>query len=122
MASLLPSTAQRSLETAVSARSTSTAVQVSPGHSAATAEIDHPADLEDDDARALGADRGAQAPRSVSSERGDADDPPVDATCGGHGPHALIGESAALHAVRTVLHKFAPVELPVLVTGETGTG
>ena len=52
----------------------------------------------------------------------DADDPPVDATCGGHGPHALIGESAALHAVRTVLHKFAPVELPVLVTGETGTG
>ena len=42
----------------------------------------------------------------------DADDPPVDATCGGHGPHALIGESAALHAVRTVLHKFAPVELP----------
>lgn len=52
----------------------------------------------------------------------DADDPPVDATCSGYGPHALIGESAALHAVRTVLHKFAPVELPVLVTGETGTG
>ena len=52
----------------------------------------------------------------------DADDPPVDATCSGQGPHALIGESAALHAVRTVLHKFAPVELPVLVTGETGTG
>ncbi|HIE5096167.1 TPA: sigma-54 interaction domain-containing protein [Stenotrophomonas maltophilia] len=52
----------------------------------------------------------------------DADDPPADEACAGQGPRALIGESPALHAVRTVLHKFAPVELPVLVTGETGTG
>ncbi|KAG1599280.1 hypothetical protein G6F46_014106 [Rhizopus delemar] len=52
----------------------------------------------------------------------EADDPPTDEACAGQGPRALIGESPALHAVRTVLHKFAPVELPVLVTGETGTG
>ena len=52
----------------------------------------------------------------------DADDASPDGTCSGTGPRALIGESPALHAVRTVLYKFAPVELPVLVTGETGTG
>lgn len=52
----------------------------------------------------------------------DADDPGAGDACGGQGPRALIGESPALHAVRTVLHKFAPVDLPVLVTGETGTG
>ena len=52
----------------------------------------------------------------------DADDPSADEVCNGQGPRTLIGESPALHAVRTVLHKFAPVELPVLVTGETGTG
>ncbi|KAG0780606.1 hypothetical protein G6F22_009988 [Rhizopus arrhizus] len=44
----------------------------------------------------------------------EADDPPTDEACAGQGPRALIGESPALHAVRTVLHKFAPVELPVL--------
>nr|WP_312253616.1 sigma-54 dependent transcriptional regulator [Stenotrophomonas pavanii] len=52
----------------------------------------------------------------------DADDPSADEVCNGQGLRTLIGESPALHAVRTVLHKFAPVELPVLVTGETGTG
>lgn len=52
----------------------------------------------------------------------DADDPSASEVCAGRGPRTLIGESPALHAVRTVLHKFAPVELPVLVTGETGTG
>ncbi|MBA0398548.1 MULTISPECIES: sigma-54 interaction domain-containing protein [Stenotrophomonas maltophilia group] len=52
----------------------------------------------------------------------DADDPSASEVCGGQGPRTLIGESPALHAVRIVLHKFAPVELPVLVTGETGTG
>jgi two-component system response regulator HydG len=35
---------------------------------------------------------------------------------------SLVGTSAAMLAVRANLHKFAPVELPVLVTGETGTG
>ncbi len=40
----------------------------------------------------------------------------------GGGLPALIGDSPALLAVRAALHKFAPVELPVLVTGETGTG
>ncbi|MEI2262674.1 sigma 54-interacting transcriptional regulator [Stenotrophomonas indicatrix] len=35
---------------------------------------------------------------------------------------ALIGDSTALLSVRASLHKFAPVDLPVLVTGETGTG
>ena len=34
----------------------------------------------------------------------------------------LIGDSPALLATRASLFKFAPVDLPVLVTGETGTG
>ena len=34
----------------------------------------------------------------------------------------LIGDSPALLTTRAALFKFAPVELPVLVTGETGTG
>ena len=34
----------------------------------------------------------------------------------------LVGRSDALMQVRANLGKFAPVELPVLVTGETGTG
>ncbi|KQO02764.1 MULTISPECIES: sigma-54 interaction domain-containing protein [Stenotrophomonas] len=34
----------------------------------------------------------------------------------------LIGESGAMLAMRATLRKFAPVDLPVLVTGETGTG
>lgn len=34
----------------------------------------------------------------------------------------LIGDSPALLATRAALFKFAPVELPVLITGETGTG
>jgi DNA-binding NtrC family response regulator len=34
----------------------------------------------------------------------------------------LIGDSPALLQVRASLNKFAPVDLPVLVTGETGTG
>lgn len=38
------------------------------------------------------------------------------------GAQALIGESQALQVTRAALRKFAPVELPVLVTGETGTG
>ncbi|MBK0013978.1 sigma 54-interacting transcriptional regulator [Stenotrophomonas sp. S41] len=50
------------------------------------------------------------------------DDPPAAAIRDGGGLPALIGDSPALLAVRASLHKFAPVELPVLVTGETGTG
>ena len=38
------------------------------------------------------------------------------------GTHSLVGSSAAMLAVHAKLHKFAPVDLPVLVTGETGTG
>ncbi|WP_313456286.1 sigma 54-interacting transcriptional regulator [Stenotrophomonas sp.] len=38
------------------------------------------------------------------------------------GAQALIGESQALQVTRAALRKFAPVELPVLITGETGTG
>ncbi len=34
----------------------------------------------------------------------------------------LLGESSAMLAMRTTLRKFAPVDLPVLITGETGTG
>ncbi len=34
----------------------------------------------------------------------------------------LLGQSEAMLAMRTTLRKFAPVELPVLITGETGTG
>jgi len=39
-----------------------------------------------------------------------------------HGLQALIGESSIMHLTQARLRKFAPVELPVLVTGETGTG
>ncbi|AKC86702.1 sigma-54 interaction domain-containing protein [Pseudoxanthomonas suwonensis] len=35
---------------------------------------------------------------------------------------SLIGNSPALLQVRANLNKFAPIDLPVLVTGETGTG
>ena len=65
---------------------------------------------------------GLQDLVSAMRQQFDADPLPAEAACSGQGPRALIGESPALHAVRTVLHKFAPVELPVLVTGETGTG
>ena len=41
---------------------------------------------------------------------------------GGNGTDCLVGSSAAMLAVHASLHKFAPVDLPVLVTGETGTG
>ena len=50
------------------------------------------------------------------------DDPPTAAIRAGGGLPDLIGDSPALLTVRAALHKFAPVELPVLVTGETGTG
>lgn len=65
---------------------------------------------------------GLQDLVSAMRQQFDAEEPSVDGACNGQGPRALLGESPALHAVRTVLHKFAPVELPVLVTGETGTG
>jgi len=39
-----------------------------------------------------------------------------------HGLQALIGESSVMHVTQARLRKFAPVDLPVLVTGETGTG
>ncbi len=39
-----------------------------------------------------------------------------------HGPQHLIGDSAVLQVARGAIRKFAPVELPVLITGETGTG
>lgn len=35
---------------------------------------------------------------------------------------SLLGESPALMAMRTLLHKYAAIDLPVLVSGETGTG
>ncbi len=47
---------------------------------------------------------------------GDAQCPPV------HGAPSLIGESAVLQVARQAIRKFAPVDLPVLITGETGTG
>lgn len=34
----------------------------------------------------------------------------------------LLGESDVMLAMRATLRKFAPVDLPVLITGETGTG
>ncbi|KRG41118.1 Fis family transcriptional regulator [Stenotrophomonas panacihumi] len=39
-----------------------------------------------------------------------------------HGVEALIGDSSIMRATHAKLRKYAPVELPVLVTGETGTG
>jgi DNA-binding NtrC family response regulator len=38
------------------------------------------------------------------------------------GAQALVGDSAVLQVARAALRKFAPVDLPVLITGETGTG
>ena len=35
---------------------------------------------------------------------------------------ALVGRSTSMQALRTSLRKYAPVDLPVLITGETGTG
>ena len=49
----------------------------------------------------------------------------VDGGCQEHGragTDCLVGNSAPMLAVRAALYKFAPVDLPVLVTGETGTG
>lgn len=34
----------------------------------------------------------------------------------------MMGESPALLSMRTLLHKYAGIDLPVLITGETGTG
>lgn len=45
-----------------------------------------------------------------------------DASRGPAGAQALVGDSAVLQVARAALRKFAPVELPVLITGETGTG
>ena len=39
-----------------------------------------------------------------------------------HGPQQLIGDSAVVQVARAAIRKFAPVDLPVLITGETGTG
>ena len=39
-----------------------------------------------------------------------------------HGPQSLIGDSAVLQVTRAAIRKYAPVDLPVLITGETGTG
>ena len=39
-----------------------------------------------------------------------------------HGVEALIGDSSIMRATHARLRKFAPVDLPVLVTGDTGTG
>ena len=38
------------------------------------------------------------------------------------GLHGLVGESPAMQATIAAIRKFAPIELPVLVTGQTGTG
>lgn len=59
---------------------------------------------------------------ATMQHRCDGSDAPVGAARTSGTLPALIGDSSALLAVRTALHKFAPVELPVLVTGETGTG
>jgi two-component system NtrC family response regulator len=37
-------------------------------------------------------------------------------------PHALIGNSPTLEHVRFLVHKVAPTQVPVLITGESGTG
>lgn len=45
-----------------------------------------------------------------------------DAAGNAAGVQALVGDSAVLQVARAALRKFAPVDLPVLITGETGTG
>lgn len=39
-----------------------------------------------------------------------------------HGLDSLLGESPPMLGMRAAIRKFAPVDLPVLITGETGTG
>ncbi|PWK86622.1 sigma-54 dependent transcriptional regulator [Fulvimonas soli] len=34
----------------------------------------------------------------------------------------MVGESRVMHQLRATIRKYAPVDLPVLITGETGTG
>lgn len=51
--------------------------------------------------------------RSLSSDGPD---------CGEDGIESLVGRSAAMRAIHAAIHKFAPVDLSVLLTGETGTG
>ncbi len=41
---------------------------------------------------------------------------------GGDGIGDMIGESSAMLNVRATLHRYSQVDLPVLITGETGTG
>lgn len=36
--------------------------------------------------------------------------------------HEIVGESAAMKAVKALIRKVAPTDVPVLITGETGTG
>lgn len=63
---------------------------------------------------------GAMVSTMQRQADGDTTDPAR--ACDGGGLPALIGDSPRVLAVRAALHKFAPVDLPVLVTGETGTG
>lgn len=50
-------------------------------------------------------------------------DLPEPATAAGGAPlEQLIGRSPPMLAARRTLRKYAPVELPVLITGQTGTG
>lgn len=41
---------------------------------------------------------------------------------GDNGIEGLVGESPAMQATIATIRKFAPIDLPVLVTGQTGTG
>lgn len=59
---------------------------------------------------------------SAMQRQSESEDASHAAITAGAGLPSLIGDSNAVQTVRTALHKFAPVELPVLVTGETGTG
>lgn len=38
------------------------------------------------------------------------------------GTKSLIGESSAMHRVENLIQRFAPINAPLLITGETGTG
>ncbi len=77
----------------------------------------------------VGLVRGATRPRGPAARRREprpaaegAASPGRAAAAESRGTERLVGPSPALAAVRDLVARFAPLDVPVLVTGETGTG
>lgn len=66
--------------------------------------------------------RLAQAAAPISIDTLPAADMPKPAPAAPLGLARLVGQSASMESVRTQIRQLAPLEVPVLITGETGTG